>query len=222
MAPRNGGVTNEAVTRRRTVRRSGMSVRATSQPIGAATTQQIRLVLKASVKVVMSGSSSVGSLTSVDEVLQRERAVLVGEAVIDQPRHRQHDEQAQRQRKAVEHELREIEAVRHARSGSDTAMVISVRHARPCAGHPRLSSTHTSGWPGQPGHDVANASHLENLRVALLDLLGVLLDAFGVFLHQLDVGELADAGLLDRLLVRRILPREVDQDLLALAADASS
>src|ERR1022692_3188950 len=41
MAPRNGGVTNDAVTRMRTVRRSGMSVRATSQPIGAATTQQI-------------------------------------------------------------------------------------------------------------------------------------------------------------------------------------
>ena len=41
MAPRNGGVTNEAVTRIRTVRRSGMSVRATSQPIGAATAQQI-------------------------------------------------------------------------------------------------------------------------------------------------------------------------------------
>ncbi len=34
MAPRNGGVTNDAVTRARTVRRSGMSVRATSQPIG--------------------------------------------------------------------------------------------------------------------------------------------------------------------------------------------
>ncbi len=65
MAPRNGGVTNDAVTNRRTVRRSGMSVRATSQPIGAATTQQIRLVLKASVKVVISGSSNVGSLTSV-------------------------------------------------------------------------------------------------------------------------------------------------------------
>ena len=45
MAPRNGGVTNDAVTSRRTVRRSGMSVRATSQPIGAATAQQIRLVL---------------------------------------------------------------------------------------------------------------------------------------------------------------------------------
>ena len=65
MAPRNGGVTNDAVTRSRTVRRSGMSVRDTSQPIGAATTQQIRLVLKARMKVVTNGSSSVGSLTRV-------------------------------------------------------------------------------------------------------------------------------------------------------------
>ena len=65
MAPRNGGVTNEAVTSVRTVRRSGMSVRATSQPIGAATAQQIRLVQSARMKVVTNGSSSVGSLTSV-------------------------------------------------------------------------------------------------------------------------------------------------------------
>ncbi len=64
MAPRNGGVTNDAVTRMRTVRRSGMSVRATSQPIGAATRQQIRLELVARMKVVTSGSSSVGSWTS--------------------------------------------------------------------------------------------------------------------------------------------------------------
>ena len=33
MAPRNGGVTNDAVTISRTVRRNGMSVRATSQPL---------------------------------------------------------------------------------------------------------------------------------------------------------------------------------------------
>src|SRR5215212_5539377 len=73
----------------------------------------------------------------------------------------------------------------------------------------------------KPGHDVERLltnSHLEYLRVALLDLLGALLDAFGIFLHQLDFGERAHAGLLDGLLVRRILPSPVDQDLLALAA----
>ena len=57
MAPRNGGVTNEAVTSARTVRRSGMSVRATSQPIGAATTQQMMLELVARISVVISGST---------------------------------------------------------------------------------------------------------------------------------------------------------------------
>ena len=64
MAPRNGGVTNEAVTSARTVRRSGMSVRATSQPIGAATRQQMAAELVARINVVISGSRKVGSVTS--------------------------------------------------------------------------------------------------------------------------------------------------------------
>ena len=56
MAPRNGGVTNEAVTSRRTVRRKGMSVRATNQPMGAATAQQMIAEDVARAKVVSSGS----------------------------------------------------------------------------------------------------------------------------------------------------------------------
>ena len=64
MAPRNGGVTKDAVTSARTVRRSGMSVRATSHPIGAATTQQMMAELVARMTVVMSGSRKVGSVTS--------------------------------------------------------------------------------------------------------------------------------------------------------------
>src|SRR5579863_576668 len=63
-APRNGGVTNDAVTSARTVRRSGMSVRATSQPIGAATAQQMMLEEVAMMTVVMSGSRKIGSVTS--------------------------------------------------------------------------------------------------------------------------------------------------------------
>ena len=51
-----GGVTNDAVTRRRTVPRKGMSVRDTSQPIGAATAQQMTADRMASAKVVSSGS----------------------------------------------------------------------------------------------------------------------------------------------------------------------
>src|SRR3954467_3200782 len=65
MAPRNGGVTNDAVTSARTVRRSGMSVRATSQPIGAATAQQMTADEVARMTVVKSGLVKVGSVTSV-------------------------------------------------------------------------------------------------------------------------------------------------------------
>ena len=52
-APRNGGVTNDAVTSARTVRRSGMSVRATSHPMGAATAQQMTAMMEG---VVQNGS----------------------------------------------------------------------------------------------------------------------------------------------------------------------
>ena len=65
MAPRNGGVTKDAVTSARTVRRSGMSVRATSQPMGAAKAQQMMLELVARISVVFSGSTKTGSVTRV-------------------------------------------------------------------------------------------------------------------------------------------------------------
>ena len=65
MAPRNGGVTNEAVTSARTVRRRGMSVRATSQPMGAAKAQQMTLDEVARISVVIRGSTKTGSVTSV-------------------------------------------------------------------------------------------------------------------------------------------------------------
>ena len=64
-APRNGGVTNDAVTSARMVRVIGMSVRATSQPIGAATTQHATLSETAMIKVVISGSTNSGSVNSV-------------------------------------------------------------------------------------------------------------------------------------------------------------
>src|ERR1700721_1256221 len=64
IAPRKGGVTNDAVTNIRTVRRNGMSVRATSQPIGAATRQQMMLEEVAMMMVVMSGSRKIGLVTS--------------------------------------------------------------------------------------------------------------------------------------------------------------
>src|SRR6185503_14268042 len=60
-------------------------------------------------------------------------------------------------------------------------------------------------------------SYLEDRRVALLDVLGGLLDAFGVFFHQLDVFERPHALLLDGLAVSRILAGVVNDELLALA-----
>ena len=62
MAPTKGGVTSEAITSVRTVRRIGMSVRATSQPSGAATTQQMALTENEMMRVVIRGSTKVGSV----------------------------------------------------------------------------------------------------------------------------------------------------------------
>src|ERR1700730_13331028 len=64
-APRNGGVTNEAVTSARMNCRPGMSVRDTSQLKGAATTQQIAADAVAMIAVVNSGSRKSGSVNSV-------------------------------------------------------------------------------------------------------------------------------------------------------------
>src|SRR5215470_15231835 len=65
IAPRNGGVTKDAVTSARTTPPCGMSVRATSQPIGAANAQQITLDDTARMSVVISGSTKAGSLNRV-------------------------------------------------------------------------------------------------------------------------------------------------------------
>src|SRR3979409_2376454 len=64
-APRNGGVTNEAVPSARMNCRPGMSVRDTSHPIGAATMQQIAADVVAMMAVVSSGSRKSGSENSV-------------------------------------------------------------------------------------------------------------------------------------------------------------
>ncbi len=65
IAPTKGGVTSEAMTRVRKVRPSGMSVRAASQPSGAATRQHSALTEKDRVSVVISGSRKLGSPNSV-------------------------------------------------------------------------------------------------------------------------------------------------------------
>src|SRR5262249_51370154 len=68
----------EAVTRMRTVRLRGRSVRATSQPIGAARRQHTRLTLAAMMRVVSSGSRNAGSVKRVlklASVKERPRSV---------------------------------------------------------------------------------------------------------------------------------------------------
>src|SRR3978361_2314280 len=67
-APRNGGVTNEAVTSARMNRRPGISVRDTSHPIGAATTQQKNADVVAMIAVVSKGSRKSGSVKSFTNV----------------------------------------------------------------------------------------------------------------------------------------------------------
>src|SRR5262245_66290102 len=60
-------------------------------------------------------------------------------------------------------------------------------------------------------------SHLEDLRVAPLDLLGALLDAFGILLHQLDLRQRANARFFLGLVMGGILAGGVDDHLLPLA-----
>ena len=75
-APRNGGVTNEAVTSARMNCRPGMSVRDTSHPIGAATTQQMMAEVVAMMAVVSSGSRKSGSENSVTKFCRVTRPAL--------------------------------------------------------------------------------------------------------------------------------------------------
>ena len=58
-------MTKEAVTSARMVCRPGMSVRDTSQPIGAATRQQITAEVVAMIAVVSKGSRNAGSVNNV-------------------------------------------------------------------------------------------------------------------------------------------------------------
>src|ERR1700738_5133820 len=63
----------------------------------------------------------------------------------------------------------------------------------------------------------SHRSHLENLRVAGLDLLARLLHSGRIVLPQVDFAELAGAGLFLHLPVHRVLAGKIDQELLGLA-----
>jgi len=71
--------TKDAVTSARTVRRSGMSVRATSHPMGAATAQQITAELNAKMTVRDQRIEEVGSVASAKRNRDGEAAGAVHE-----------------------------------------------------------------------------------------------------------------------------------------------
>src|SRR5882762_9990967 len=62
-----------------------------------------------------------------------------------------------------------------------------------------------------------NRSHPKQPRIARLDLFRHFLDSGGIFLHQLDVGNLPASRLRLHLRMNRILRREIDEELLGLA-----
>src|SRR6266852_6586140 len=65
IAPRNGGVTKDAVTKARIMARSGMLVRDTSQASGVATAQEATATLSAMASAVRNGETKLGSRTSL-------------------------------------------------------------------------------------------------------------------------------------------------------------
>ena len=109
MAPTKGGVTRLAMTSVRTVRRIGMSVRATSQPRGAATMQQIALTETAMISVVISGSTKLGSVNRVTKLPSVGGTLLVRQAVDNQPAHRQDDHHREQRGDGDQDGAREIE-----------------------------------------------------------------------------------------------------------------
>ena len=110
MAPTNGGVTRLAITRVRTVRRIGMSVRATSQPNGAATMQQI--VLTETAMNDQRGDQRIDEARigeQGDEVAERRGYPACRQAVDHQPAHRQDDHHRQQRGDGDQDGARKIE-----------------------------------------------------------------------------------------------------------------
>ena len=68
MAPRNGGVTNEAITAMRTKPRAGMSVRATSQASGVAIRQDRAPTASAMPSASRNDLRRVGSVNSASKL----------------------------------------------------------------------------------------------------------------------------------------------------------
>ncbi len=114
MAPRKGGVTNEAVISARTMRRAGMSERATSQAIGAAISVERQPTQVATVRLIRSGASSVGSLNSCLKLASDGAPVFVGERRDGKPEQRQPDKHQQNERADREQDAARVETAEQA------------------------------------------------------------------------------------------------------------
>ena len=118
IAPRKGGVTNDAVTRARISRRSGRSVRATSQASGsdAAAGPQRDAEGDFDGRQIRRREARIGRQTH--EIGGGQGSVVIGDAVPDEPSERQQDQAAQKQREQDHDRARQIEMPRRPLPGA--------------------------------------------------------------------------------------------------------
>ena len=137
MAPRNGGVTNEAVTSVRTVpaqRHVGARHEPAHRRGDDAADRRPTLVAIDQRREQRLEERRVGEQRG--EVGERRSAVLVGEGVDDEPRHRQHDQHAQDRGERDQHRHRQVEAAgrrrrggRRYRRGHDAGLTLVLSHS---------------------------------------------------------------------------------------------
>src|SRR6185503_20791207 len=190
----NGGVTKDAITSARIVRPSGTSVRATTQPIGAATAQQIAEDDTATMRVVISGSRKSGSenrRSKFSKVKAPPRSL--------KPKTSSHDTGSTMSTQSSAAEPQRI--------GRDRSR-IGRRAARPA------TAMLTAALPRRGA-----ASHFEDACVARFDLVALFLDGDRIVFHLLDLGERLAPGLFLDLRMDRAQAAEIDVDLLRLGRE---
>ena len=180
---------------------SGMSVRATSQPIGAATAQQIRPTETAMISVVSSGSTKLSSVSRVTKFSSVKRPSLSIRLRRDQPRHRQDDQDSEQRRSD------RAEGAGRVDQGLMRGGSPPLPRARGCAGVAHDAPCHrVTAWR-KVGEDRAAPHTLKILRVPRLDVVGLFLDLGGVLLQRLDVRQRRTSLLRLDAAMRRILRR---------------
>ena len=132
------------------------------------------MALVARISVVNIGARNSGSVISVAKLSSVKCAGLVDHAVVDQPRHRQHDQHAQQRGERDQHRPGQIDPERAALPACDAAwlspaMAMRRRLANACRAH--------------------FTSHAEDLLIARLDLDRLRFDRDRIVLHHLDVLE---------------------------------